>query len=139
MTLSEFPFWMKWGMDGVGEWQVDSVILSKIILRKATPIKQQNFPWPTVATHFLNGIIASIAFYLLLPFFNFFIPGARISILYDTIAYSFVLWIIFPVLGRSAIESLGRIRISNRGLLVSLLSHIVYGVFLGLFLMFVLG
>jgi len=29
---------------------------------------------------------------------------------------------------------MGQIRIVNRGLLVSLLSHIVYGIFLGLFL-----
>lgn len=123
----------------MGEWQIDSVILARIILRKKSPIKQQDFPWTAVATHFLDGVIASVAFYLLLPFFYSFVPGAMISIFYDTVVYSFVLWIIFPTLGRSTIESFGRIRISNRGLLVSLLSHIVYGVFLGLFLMIMLG
>ena len=139
MTLSEFRFWMKWGMKGLGEWQIDSVILSEVILRKATLTKEQDFPWTTVATHFLDGVIASVSFYLLLPLFYSFVPGARISILYDAIVYSLLLCVIFLMLGRSTIESFGRIRISNRGLLASLLSHIVYGIFLGLFLMLALG
>ncbi len=139
MTASEAPFWKKWGMSGVGEWQVDSVIFSRMILRRSTLIKEEGFPQLTVATHLLNGIIASVAFRLLLPLFYLFVPDARVSILYDTIVYSFVLWIIFPTLGRTTFESLGQIRISNRGLLVSLLSHFVYGIFLGLFLPHLFG
>ncbi len=139
MTVSEFPFWKMWGMEGVGEWQIDSVVLSRFILRKTTTIKEPDFPWQSIGVHFLDGIIASSAFYLMLPAFYFLVPDARISIIYDTIVYSFVLWIIFPILGRSTIESLGQIHISNRGLLVSLLSHMVYGIFLGLFLVLLLG
>jgi hypothetical protein len=139
MALSEFPFWRKWGMSGVGEWQVDSVIFSRIILRKPELIWEPNFPWKTVLTHLLNGIIASVAFRFLLPIFYLFVPDARISIVYDTIVYSFVLWIIFPTLGRTTFESLGHIQISNRGLLVSLMSHFVYGIFLGLLLPLMLG
>jgi hypothetical protein len=134
MTLSEFPFWKKWGMSGVGEWQVDSVIFSRIILRRPKLIQESGFPWKTVSTHLLNGIIASVAFRFLLPVFYLFVPDARISIIYDTVVYSFVLWIIFPTLGRTTFETLGQIQISNRGLLVSLMSHFVYGIFLGLFL-----
>ena len=121
-------------MAGVGEWQVDSVILSRILLRRMKLIEESNFPLKTVGTHLLNGIIASVAFRLLLPIFFLFVPDARISILYDTVVYSFVLWVIFPTLGRTTFESLGHIKISNRGLLVSLMSHFVYGIFLGLFL-----
>ena len=139
MTLSELPFWKKWGMSGVGEWQVDNVIYSRIILRRTNLIEEKGFPWKTVGTHLLNGIIASIAFRLLLQTFYVFIPDARLSVLYDTTVYSFVLWVLFPVMGRTTFESLGRIRISNRGLLVSLLSHIVYGIFLGLFLTLLSG
>jgi hypothetical protein len=139
MTASEFPFWKKWGMVGVGEWQVDSVIFSKILLRRPTLIKEKGFPKLTVGTHLLNGIIAGVAFRLLLPLFYLIVPDSRISILYDTIVYSFVLWIIFPTLGRTTFESLGQLKISNRGLLVSLLSHFVYGIFLGLFLHLLLG
>jgi hypothetical protein len=139
MTLSEFPFWKKWRMSGVGEWQVDNVIYSRIILRRTNLIEEKGFPWKTVGTHLLNGVIASVAFRLLLPTFYVFIPDARLSILYDTTVYSFVLWVLFPVMGRTTFESLGRIRISNRGLLVSLLSHIVYGIFLGLFLTLLSG
>lgn len=134
MTLSEYPFWRRWGMEGVGEWQVDTVIYSKIILRRPSLIVEPGFPWKTIATHLLNGVIASVAFRLLLPLFYVFIPDARLSIVYDTTVYSFVLWILFPVMGRTTFETLGQIKISNRGLLVSLLSHVVYGVFLGIFL-----
>lgn len=139
MTLSEYPFWRKWGMEGVGEWQVDTVIYSRIILRRAGLIVESGFPWKTVATHLLNGIIASIAFRLLLPVFYIFIPDARLSLIYDTTVYSFVLWVLFPVMGRTTFEALGHIQISNRGLLVSLLSHIVYGIFLGIFLNLLMG
>lgn len=134
MTLSEYPFWRRWGMEGVGEWQVDTVIYSKIILRRPSLIVEPGFPWKTIVTHLLNGVIASVAFRLLLPLFYVFIPDARLSIVYDTTVYSFVLWILFPVMGRTTFETLGQIKISNRGLLVSLLSHVVYGVFLGIFL-----
>ncbi len=126
-------------MEGVGEWQVDSVILSRIFLRRPKVIEEEGFPWLTVGTHLLNGIIASVAFRLLLPVFYLFVPDARISILYDTIAYSFILWVIFPTLGRTTFESFGHIKISNRGLLVSLLSHLVYGIFLGFLLPVMLG
>jgi len=139
MTMSEYPFWRKWGMEGVGEWQVDNVIYSRIILRRPTLITESGFPWKTVGTHLLNGIIASVAFRLLLPIFYIFVPDARLSILYDTTVYSFVLWVLFPVMGRTTFESLGNIRISNRGLLVSLLSHIVYGIALGIFLNLLMG
>jgi hypothetical protein len=139
MVLSELPFWTKWGMNGVGEWQVDSVIFSRILLRRPKLIEEPGFPWKTVSTHLLNGVIASVAFRLLLPLFYLFVPDARISILYDATVYSFVLWIIFPTLGRTTFESMGQIQISNRGLLVSLLSHVVYGIFLGLFLPLMLG
>lgn len=139
MTASEFLFWRQWGMAGVGEWQVDTVIFSRIFLRRKSLIKEEGFPKLTVATHLLNGIIAAVAFQLLLPLFYLIVPDARISILYDTIVYSFVLWVIFPTLGRTTFETMGQIRISNRGLLVSLLSHFVYGIFLGLFLPLLVG
>ncbi len=132
MTVSEFPFWVRWGIEGVGEWQVDTVIYSALLRRKAK--WETKFPWSTIATHLLNGIIASVAFRFLLPVFILFIPDARISILWDALVYSFVLWILFPVLGRASIEAAGNTKISDRGLLVSLLSHFVYGLFLGLFL-----
>lgn len=139
MTSSEFPFWRKWGMAGVGEWQVDSVIYSRILLHRPKLIEENGFPWKTVGTHLLNGIIAGVAFRLLLPTFYLFVPDARISILYDAIVYSFVLWLIFPTLGRTTFETLGKLQISNRGLLASLISHFVYGIFLGLFLELLMG
>ena len=52
MTLSEFPFYKKWGMSGVGEWQVDNVIYSRIILRRTNLIEESGFPWKTVGTAF---------------------------------------------------------------------------------------
>src|SRR5437899_8990805 len=31
MTIVELPFWKKWGIEGVAEWQVNSVIVSMFI------------------------------------------------------------------------------------------------------------
>ena len=31
MTLFEIPFWKKWGLEGVAEWQVNAVMVSVLI------------------------------------------------------------------------------------------------------------
>ena len=33
MTLFEIPFWGKWGLEGVAEWQVNLVIVYGVLLR----------------------------------------------------------------------------------------------------------
>ena len=131
MTLFEFPFWKKWGLTGVTDWQVNAVIVSKLA-RKSTG-DQESLISLTIGSHLFHGSMASIAFILLLPPIIVVLPAAKFSILLTALVYSIILWVIFSVILRRTFESAGRIRISNRGVLVTLLSHCVYGIFLGLF------
>ena len=133
MTLFEFPFWKKWGMEGTADWQVNSVMVSKLLGRPKGP-NQPRLSW-TIASHLSHGVVAGIAFWLLFPVFFTLIPVANVLILFETIVYGIVLWFLFLVLGRRTFESLGGVRITRRGLWGSLLSLIVYGFFLGLLLL----
>ncbi len=134
MTLFEFPFWKKWGMEGNADWQVNLVMVSKLLAR-FNGHNQPGLSW-VMASHLLHGVAAGIAFWLLLPLVSSIVPIAEGSILLETIAYSLVLWFLFLVLARRTFESAGGILITNRGLFVSLLSMIVYGFFLGFLLLF---
>ncbi len=131
MTLTEFPFWKKWGMTAVAEWQVNWVIVSRF-RRISSRSRQPEIQW-IVASHLSHGVAASIVFSILLPLSFAVFPATKVSILLDALLYSVLLWVIFSVMLRTTFEALGRIKISTRGTLVALISHIVYGVLLGLF------
>jgi hypothetical protein len=133
MTLFEFPFWKKWGMEGVAEWQVNLVMVSKLFTR-FNEINQPGLSW-IIASHLTHGITAGIAFWLLFPLISSIVPIIWDSIIIGAITYSIVLWFLFLVLGRKTFESAGRIRITNCGLFFSFLSMLVYGFFLGLLLL----
>jgi hypothetical protein len=127
MTLFELPFWRRSGIQGVAEWQVNAVIVS-VLIRKFTNRRANTAM--AVAMHLFHGAVLGIAFRLL-PF----LPGATTlssMILGYAILYSVVLWIISPFLTRSSFERSGGFRMTRNGLVVSFLSHIVYGVCLGL-------
>jgi hypothetical protein len=132
MTLFEFPFWRKWGMEGAAEWQINLVMVSKLLAR-SNGFDQPGLSW-VIASHLSHGITAGIAFWLVFPLFSSLVPIIGSSILIGSIAFSFVLWFLFLVLGRRTFESAGGIRITSRGLFFSLLSMLVYGFFLGLLL-----
>ena len=127
MTLVGIPFWRKWGMEGMTDWQVNAIMVSKL-LRKSKTTNQLSW---IIASLFSHGIAAAIALRLLLPIFFWSIPISKMSILLDSVVYSLILWAIFLVLGRGTYESAGGIRITNRGLLSSLLCLIIYGIILG--------
>src|SRR2546427_9664419 len=100
MTIFEVPFWKKWGMGGVAEWQVNTVIVS-VLIRKFTR-RRAAFSL-SVAMHLFHGAALGIFFRALLIVFrvNVLIP----SVLVYAILYSTVLWIIFPYLTRKIFES----------------------------------
>jgi|SRR5207302_2415387 len=127
MTIVELPFWKKWGMEGVAEWQVNSVIVS-IFIRKFSN-RKVSIP-KSVGMHLLHGAALGIVFRALLALLGTATPAS--SILTYAILYSGVLWIISPFLSRSLFERAGGFRMAKRGLAVSFLAHNVYGVFLGL-------
>jgi hypothetical protein len=130
MTLFEFPFWKRWGMNGVAEWQTNWVILSKLARVNSNRIREPRISW-TITLHLWHGIAAGIIFGLLLPVLML-LPVGNFSVLPDAVFYSVALWVIFMLAPRKAFESAGGTPISNCSLLVALASHFVYGISLGL-------
>ena len=133
MTLTESLFWRRWGMDAVAEWQINFVELS--VLRMVTIPVGESRPkasWRVIASHLIHGMAASVVFVLLLPSLLSELSPARASTVLDALIYSLALWLVFSVLLRRVYEWAGKIRIQRRGILVSLLSHAVYGLSLGL-------
>jgi hypothetical protein len=127
MTVFEFPFWRRWGMEGVAEWQVNAAIVSvfirKLMLRRVVA-------WMSVAMHLFHGAALGVVFRLLL----LGLLGSAVlssSVLSYALVYSVVLWIISPFLTRRIFERSGSFRMTQKGLAVSFLAHIIYGVFLG--------
>jgi hypothetical protein len=129
MTIFELPFWRRWGMEGVAEWQVNAVIVS-LLIRGFT--RKRVSASMVVAMHLFHGAVLGIVFRLLLlgligsSFLSSLVPAYAI-------AYSAVLWIISPFLTRGLFERSGGYLMTGKGLTVSFLSHIVYGILLGLF------
>ncbi|HVH15242.1 MAG TPA: hypothetical protein VNA15_05930 [Candidatus Angelobacter sp.] len=128
MTIFELPFWTRWGMEGVAEWQVNAVIAS-VLIRKFT--RRRVVTWTSVAMHLFHGAVLGIVFRLLLLGF---LGTAIVSspVLSYAILFSIVLWIFSPFLTRRFFETSGGFRMTRQGLAVSFFAHIVYGVFLGL-------
>ncbi len=128
MTMFELPFWRRWGMEGVAELQVNAVMVS-LLLRKFT--KRGVVTWMSVGMHLFHGAALGVVFrLLLLGLFGTMILSSQV--LSYAIVYSILLWISSPFLTREFFETSGGFRMTRNGLAVSFLSHIVYGVFLGL-------
>src|SRR5260370_32272014 len=128
MTIFELPFWRRWGMEGVAEWQVNAAIVS-VLIRKLT--QRRVVAWMSVGMHLFHGAALGVVFRLLL----LGLSGTMIlssQVLSYAIVYSILLWIISPFLTRKFFETSGDFRMTRNGLAVSFLSHIVYGVILGL-------
>jgi len=128
MTIFELPFWRTWGMEGVAEWQVNAVVVS-LLIRRFT--RRRVSTSMVAAMHLFHGIALGVVFRLLL----LGLSGATIlssQVLSYAIVYSILLWIISPSFSRKFFETLGGFRMTRNGLVVSFLSHIVYGFFLGL-------
>jgi len=128
MTIFELPFWRRWGMEGVAEWQVNAVVVS-VLIRKFTHRRADASM--SVAMHLLHGAALGIVFRLLL----LALLGTTIlssSVLSYSIVYSIVLWSISPFLTRRFFEHIGGFRMTRKGLAISFLAHNVYGVLLGL-------
>jgi hypothetical protein len=127
MTIVETPFWRKWGMEGVAEWQVNSVIvwvLTRIFTKRRVSTSM------SVASHLFHGAALGVLFLVFLDMSQ--APMLGSLLLLYSIVYSVLLWTVSPYLTRSLFASLGGFRITRRGLAVSFLGHIIYGIFLGL-------
>ncbi len=128
MTIFELPFWRRWGMEGVAEWQVNAVVVS-VLIRRLT--RRRVVASMSVAMHLFHGAILGIVFRLL----QIGLLGTTIlssSVIGYAIVYSVVLWIISHFLTRRFFELPGGFRMTRKGLAVSFLAHNIYGVILGL-------
>lgn len=126
MTLFEIPFWRKRGMEGVAEWQINSVIVW-VLIRKFT--RRRVVTSMSVAMHLFHGAVLGSIFLVLLDLLQ--TVAALPMVLVYALVYTVLLWIISPYLTRNFFASLGGFRLTRQGLTVCFLGHIIYGVFLG--------
>ena len=131
MTLTEIPSWKRWGLRGVFEWHENQVITRRLF---KLPNESNNINFKGIFFfHFINGILAGIAFpFIIAFFFTGFIDNSPSLLLVGTL-YGFVLWIITlvpihkPITGLSPFDH----PLGHMPALASLGGHIVYGVILG--------
>ena len=126
MTLVEIPFWRKWGIEGVAEWQVNSVIVW-VLIRKFT--RRGVVTSMSVAMHLFHGAVLGPLF--LAPLYLSKTATVLPMILVYALAYSVLLWIFSPYLTRNLFASVGGFRMTREGLTVSFLAHVIYGIVLG--------
>jgi hypothetical protein len=127
MTLFETPFWARWGMQGVAEWQVNAVMVAVIWGNRVSEKSRDRF---AIVMHLVHGIVLGVIFLFIL----LYVPRLSQSlwVMGLAIIYSVLLWVISPWVTRRVYESRGNIRMTSRGLMVSFGSHIIYGLVLGL-------
>jgi hypothetical protein len=127
MTLFEIPFWRKWGLEGVAEWQVNTVMVT-VLTRKFTGKRPGVLA--AVIMHLGHAIILGTLYQALLAL-------TQTPVLFPLtvgygIVYSIILWTISPYLTRRLFETAGSFQMTTKGLTTSFLAHIIYGVTLGL-------
>ncbi|HEY6885585.1 MAG TPA: hypothetical protein VI278_16245 [Nitrososphaeraceae archaeon] len=131
MTLTEIPSWNRWGLLGVFEWHENQVITRRLF---KLPNESNNINFKGIFFfHFINGILAGIAFPFIVAFiFTGFIDSFASLLLLGTL-YGFVLWIITLVPIHKPITGLSPFNhpLGHMPALASLGGHIVYGVVLG--------
>jgi hypothetical protein len=125
MALFELPIWKSRGMEGVVEWQVNQILVSKVLREEYNPSKRLTL---ALVSHILHGVVAggvlaiTLAAFLLQFAVYFWLVG---------LLFSLFLWSLVPLTFRRALESAGRVQFTRGGMLVSLASHAVYGLVLG--------
>jgi ribose/xylose/arabinose/galactoside ABC-type transport system permease subunit len=134
MTLTEIPSWKKWGLHGVFEWHENQSITN--LLFSLSDNKNIHFIG-IFFLHFLNGMLAGIAFPFIISLFAFSSFVISISLL--GILYGVVLWILTlipihkPLTGFSPWNH----PLGHLPALASLSGHIVYGFVLGVMTSFI--
>jgi uncharacterized membrane protein YagU involved in acid resistance len=133
MTLTEIPSWKRWGLPGVFEWHENQVITRRLLkLPNETNNNNINFKG-IFFFHFINGILAGIAFPFIVTFFFTTLIDSFASLLLLGTLYGFVLWIITLVPIHKPITRLSPFNhpLGHVPAFASLGGHIVYGVVLG--------
>jgi len=121
MSLTEYPIWRRWGMEGVSEWHLNQALMARLLHRPPQDLVLQG-----LILHFVHGGLAGIIFALILPVFS-----QRIPLVEAGIAFGLFLWVI-AMLIMKPVTSVGFRNHPMRRLLVSLGGHLLYGILLGL-------
>jgi hypothetical protein len=125
MTLTEIPSWKKWGLHGVFEWHEN-----QILSRRFLNIQNRNKVHFKAAffLHFLNGVLAGIAYPFIISLFEFLNIGS-IPVYLLRISYGFVLWMLTLVPIHKPITGLSPWNhpLGHLPVIASLGGHIVYG------------
>jgi hypothetical protein len=141
MSIFEFPFWRKWGLEGVLEWHENQVLFSKFF---KTNRMQINYPG-LFFLHFINGGLGGIGFYFLLilvPFLSTMVYstaiGTSIAIAIG-ILYGLVLWVLTLLPIHKPITGIDPFKHPS-GLgpaITSLIGHLLYGAILAVLLILI--
>src|SRR6478735_6686406 len=129
MTFFEFPFWRKWGLEGVLEWHENQVLYGKFFRIDGTKI---NFTG-LFFLHFVNGGLGGIGFYFLLTL----IPSLITMMFFVGILYGLVLWVLTLLPIHKPITGIDPLKhpLGLGPAITSLTGHIVYGVILSALMM----
>jgi hypothetical protein len=127
MSLTEYPIWRRWGMEGVSEWHLNQVMAGRIVHRSPRSVVPHG-----LILHFLHGGLAGIVFIFLIPSFP------NIPIIIVGVGFGIVLWVI-AVMITKPVTGVGFRRHPLRLLpiVVSLGGHILYGLLLGLAVIYI--
>ena len=131
MSIFEFPFWRKWGIEGVLEWHENQVISTRFFhISNDKPCFKYIF-----FLHFLNGSLAGIGFLLILSILNIPITGQYVVVL--SLTYGLVLWIVtlLPIHKPITGHSVWNHQLGHLPSIASLTGHLIYGLVLGLVIM----
>ena len=133
MTLMELPFWKMWRLHGVLEWHENQVLITKFL---SLDEKKLHFSG-IFGLHYLNGALGGVGLALALYFMsglNNIIPLITISI-----GYGFLLWILTLVPIHKPITGVHPWNhpLGRAPAIASLAGHLLYGVMLGIFLLFI--
>jgi len=129
MTFFEFPFWRKWGLEGVLEWHENQVLYSKFF---KTDVTQINFSG-LFLLHFVNGGLGGIGFYYLLTL----IPSLITVAVFVGIIYGLLLWVLTLLPIHKPITGIDPFKhpLGLGPAITSLTGHILYGVILSVLIL----
>ncbi len=130
MSFIEIPFWKRWRLTGILKWHENQVITRRLLKLP----NENNIHFKGIFFfHFINGILAGIAFPFIVTFFFTTLIDSFASLLLLGTLYGFVLWIITLVPIHKPITGLTPFNhpLGHVPAFASLGGHIVYGVVLG--------
>ena len=115
-------------MSGVVEWEVNQILVSRLLGVEHDPKRRLK---EAVVMHLLHGAVAGAA---LAAAFSSLVYAWKPFFWLLALLFSLLLWTIAPFLPRRSLERMGGTHFSIRGILISFGSHVVYGISLGLIL-----